>query len=321
MKLVTIDLLYAIDTMPLRNRLFFSLLLASLFLSTAGLANSTCEDSFQAADRAARRSVLPPIDNAAVFITRDWWLKDYALELGPVLNLSPVDALEFVVRARIRPYELQTALGEGIGQHWSGTTRLDLARRISSAVTAAPDHFSGSGKYKVDEIKRLINALQQPSRLSINETIRAIQGLGYSSSIAHRIANRHPRFANEILAYSSVNIGFAQAKRLYRGLAVEHGLSGYSSSRIGLEWFSDKLDWAISFGGEKATALGRPLVVIEIEIPPFMHSMSPPQMGDMTWPILRAENFPDPAAPDLAPFLSRIGVQNIGESKLTFQVY
>jgi hypothetical protein len=184
MKLVTIDLLYAIDTMPLRNRLFFSFLLASLFLSTAGLANSTCEDSFQAADSAARRSVLPPIDNAAVFITRDWWLKDYALELEPVLNLSPVDALEFVVRARIRPYELQTALGEGIGQHWSGTTRLDLARRISSAVTAAPDHFSGSGKYKVDEIKRLINALQQPSRLSINETIRAIQGLGYSSSIA-----------------------------------------------------------------------------------------------------------------------------------------
>jgi hypothetical protein len=99
---------------------------------------------------------------------------------------------------------------------------------------------------------------------------------------------------------------------------------GYrDTARRELDWSGSLISWIgrSLLVVKKATALGRPLVVIEIEIPPFMHSMSPPQMGDMTWPILRAENFPDPAAPDLAPFLSRIGVQNIGESKLTFQVY
>ncbi|MBF0546359.1 MAG: hypothetical protein HQM08_18080 [Candidatus Riflebacteria bacterium] len=161
----------------------------------------------------------------------------------------------------------------------------------------------------------VLNALRQRLAAinpgSLEQQRMGLERLGFSSAVAQKIAQLHPRLADEILAWGDVDPAGAKARTVYRGLALNGGIAGFNPSldsglghpvHAGSIYIADDWHTARDFAFNRAEKSGKP-VLIAIQVPQLMVGTSPLQMGDSTWPMIRATDLPDPNHPDLSAFI------------------
>lgn len=251
--------------------------------------------------------------------------------LTRVLSLTLLASLDPTASSAFA--ETQPITADFSVQRLSGSTLAALARlerrigperpaQLPTASNVALERERQSALVTLSALRRRLANL----RPSSSEQRRSrLESLGYAPQVAQKLAQLHPGLADEIQAWSEVDAEGASARTLYRGLALDGGIAGLVPSLdSGLEhpvhvrsiYIAD--DWltARDFAFDRAGHGGKPVLLV-LQVPRFMVQRSPLQMGDSTWPMIRAEDLPDPENPDLTAFILGYAELTVGSRSST----
>ena len=273
----------------------------------------------------------------------DWYhFEQYAERLSGVLienglsreAASKEAVLDLLVAVRRGHIEIaQRELLRALGDLWSNTARRSVARELMDLLREPRDDRPGSSggraRQMLASVSHLFQTMTNPAVLEHSkESVESgLRSLGYSDTFIRKVTKDHPRLASDILAYAKTNPEKAKPAVLYRGLSLAkpedfdpRQIGGHGIFE-GEAFFARDAKTAIGFAGGKAAQRGESLLLMEVEVPSFMIEMSPPQMGEAVWPLLRKGAFPDPENADLVPFIRKVGVREPGASDLAWREY
>lgn len=246
----------------------------------------------------------------------DWIVKPLAKDVADILNDGDIPedkvlvAFDHLQDATTHEKQVKSLQPIFQSKGWNGATYGRVALSLKKAFTSRP---SLPGRASMDYRG---DALQLIRQLTPIPTVRyttphQLESLGYDSQVAENLFAL-PGMVNQLERWTQAEPKKAQARDLYRALALEGGMKGYDAHHVGTVngeiYFGESSNSALYFGKQRVAALeGTKGVMLHCQIPGFMVENSPPQGGDAVWPILRPRNMPDPQRPNLGPFIARVG--------------